>query len=64
MTFNKCTIKGKTYGDIGDDFTKAQAGLEEVSQFSRDQEKVDRGSTKCDRSCVSEIFTYLLSSAE
>ena len=35
MTFNKCTIKGKTYGDIGDDFTKAQAGLEEVSKFSK-----------------------------
>ena len=36
MTFNKCTIKGKTYGDIGDDFPKAQAGLEEVSEFSKE----------------------------
>ena len=34
MTFNKCTIRGKTYGDIGDDFAKAQAGLEEVNQFT------------------------------
>ena len=36
MTFNKCTIKGKTYGDNGDDFAKAQAGLEEVSKFKHE----------------------------
>ena len=46
MTFNKCTIKGKTYGDNGDDFAKAQAGLEEVNKFSKEIGKSEKSSQK------------------
>ena len=30
MTFNKCTIQGKKYGDVGEDNNRGQGGIEEV----------------------------------
>lgn len=30
MTFNKCTIQGKKYGDVGEDNNRGQGGVEEV----------------------------------
>ena len=34
MTFNKCTIQGKKYGDVGEDNNRGQGGVEEVKIFS------------------------------
>ena len=35
MTFNKCTIQGKKYGDVGsEENNRGQEGIEEVNLFS------------------------------